>query len=74
MSESTTVHRTTHQVTGLTCGHCVRAVEQEVGAIAGVTDVHVELASGDVTVTSTHPIAHDELVAALDEAGYPLAR
>ncbi|MFC4782847.1 heavy-metal-associated domain-containing protein [Nocardioides sp. MAHUQ-72] len=63
----------THQVTGMTCGHCVSAVEREVGAIPGVTDVRVELATGDVTVTSTRPLTHDELTAALDEAGYQLA-
>ena len=62
-----------HQVSGMTCGHCVSAVEKEVGAIPGVTDVHVELATGDVTVTSTRPLTHDELTAALDEAGYQLA-
>ena len=62
-----------HQVAGMTCGHCVTAVQQEVGAIPGVTDVHVELATGDVTVSSTREIAREELVAALDEAGYQLA-
>ena len=29
----------TFQVTGMTCGHCVAAVKEEVGAIADVTDV-----------------------------------
>ncbi|MCB0905537.1 MAG: heavy-metal-associated domain-containing protein, partial [Nocardioidaceae bacterium] len=38
----------TFQVTGMTCGHCVSAVEEEVGAIADVTDVTVDLASGRV--------------------------
>jgi copper ion binding protein len=66
---STTVHR----VTGMTCGHCVSAVEKEVGAIAGVTEVHVELTTGDVTVSSDRPLDRDELAAAIDEAGYELA-
>ncbi len=38
-----------------------------------MTGVHVELATGDVTVSSTHEIAHDALAAAIDEAGYHLA-
>jgi copper chaperone len=63
----------THRVTGMTCEHCVRAVEHEVGDITGVTAVHVDLATGDVTVSSTHEVARDELVAAVDEAGYRLA-
>jgi copper chaperone CopZ len=51
----------------------VRAVTKEVGAIAGVTDVRVDLTTGRVDVTSTHPIDRDEMVAAIDEAGYDLA-
>jgi copper chaperone len=62
----------TYQVSGMTCGHCVAAVTQEVGAIAGVTDVKVDLATGSVAVTSTAPVAWDQVAAAVDEAGYQL--
>ena len=62
-----------YQVVGMTCGHCVAAVEREVGAIDGVTGVTVDLPTGDVVVTSTRPITDDEMVAAIDEAGYELA-
>jgi len=65
--------RRTYHATGMTCDHCVRAVTEEVGAIAGVTDVQVDLTTGRVDVTSTHPIGHDEMIAAIDEAGYDLA-
>ena len=63
----------TFQVTGMTCGHCVAAVKEEVGAIAGVTDVAVDLASGDVTVASGRELTTAEVAAAVDEAGYELA-
>lgn len=63
----------TYRVTGMTCGHCVAAVEQEVGGIAAVSDVAVDLASGRVTVTSSRPLTIDEMTAAVDEAGYELA-
>ncbi|MGN9810986.1 heavy-metal-associated domain-containing protein [Micromonospora sp. BQ11] len=63
----------TYQVTGMTCGHCVNAVSSEVGAIPGVTDVQVELATGQVTVTSEAPLDTDTVRAAVDEAGYDLA-
>ena len=63
----------TYRVTGMTCGHCVRSVTQEVGALPGVTSVEVELATGEVTVQSDRPLTEDEMVAALDEAGYQLA-
>ena len=44
---------TTVTVEGMTCGHCVNAVESELAAIAGVTDVRVDLATGVVDITST---------------------
>ncbi|HEU5037383.1 MAG TPA: heavy-metal-associated domain-containing protein [Nocardioides sp.] len=69
---STSTQRS-YQVVGMTCGHCVAAVEREVGAIDGVTDVTVDLPTGGVVVTSTRRITDDEMVAAIDEAGYELA-
>jgi copper ion binding protein len=63
---------TTYEVQGMTCGHCVSTVRAEVGAIQGVSDVQVDLASGRVTVTSQGPLDTDTLRAAVDEAGYDL--
>lgn len=63
---------TTYQVQGMTCGHCVNSVSTEVGAIPGVKDVQVDLASGQVTVTSESPLDTDTVRAAVDEAGYDL--
>ncbi|MFG2099406.1 heavy-metal-associated domain-containing protein [Micromonospora echinaurantiaca] len=63
---------TTYQVQGMTCGHCVSSVSAEVGAVPGVTDVQVDLASGQVTVTSEQPLDTDTVRAAVDEAGYDL--
>ncbi|MBY8871713.1 heavy-metal-associated domain-containing protein [Micromonospora sp. PLK6-60] len=62
----------TYQVQGMTCGHCVNAVNTELRAIPGVDDVQVDLASGQVTVTSEHPLDPDTVRAAVDEAGYDL--
>jgi copper chaperone len=63
----------TFHVNGMTCGHCVAAVTEEVGAITGVTDVAVELVSGRVTVGSGREVTVAEVSAAIDEAGYELA-
>jgi copper chaperone len=60
-------------VTGMTCNHCVAAVKDEVGAIADVTDVVVDLATGRVTVASDREVTPAEMAAAIDEAGYELA-
>jgi copper chaperone len=59
-------------VVGMTCGHCVSSVRQEVGAIAGVTDVDVDLKSGRVTIDSTTPVHRDAIKRAVEEAGYEL--
>jgi copper ion binding protein len=64
---------TTYTVTGMTCGHCVQAVTDEVSALDGVERVDVELSSGAVTVVSTEAVALDAIAAAVDEAGYALA-
>ncbi|HET7690593.1 MAG TPA: cation transporter [Nocardioidaceae bacterium] len=63
----------TYTVTGMTCGHCVASVTEEVQEIAGVTDVAVDLASGSVTVTSEAPLDDAAVKAAVEEAGYALA-
>ena len=42
---------TNYVVTGMTCGHCVNHVTEEVSAIPGVTEVKVEQA-GPMTVSS----------------------
>ena len=62
-----------YTVVGMTCGHCASAVTEEVGSLAGVRQVDVDLKSGTVTVTSDRPLAEDEVRDAVTEAGYQLA-
>ena len=69
---TTTPTTTTYSVSGMTCGHCVSAVDAEVSALADVTDVQVDLETGSVTVTSSTPIDEDAVRAAVEEAGYQL--
>jgi copper ion binding protein len=66
------VSTATYTVEGMTCSHCVAAVTEEVGQVAGVSDVAVDLDSGKVTVTSDQPLDRDAVAAAVDEAGYTL--
>jgi copper chaperone CopZ len=61
---------TQYTVTGMTCGHCVNAVTDEVSSVEGVTDVKVVLEGGSLTVTSDSEIPFDKIAAAVDEAGY----
>ncbi|MGI8458281.1 MAG: heavy-metal-associated domain-containing protein [Propionibacteriaceae bacterium] len=64
----------TYTVAGMTCGHCVQAVTEEVEKLDGVTDVVVDLATGSLTLTSTVIVDADAVAAAVDEAGYELVR
>jgi copper chaperone len=64
--------QTTYTVSGMTCGHCVNSVQAEVGQLPGVTEVHVDLANGAVTITSDAPLDETAVRAAVDEAGYTL--
>ena len=59
-------------VPGMTCGHCEVAVKSEVGNVAGVTAVVVDLDTKLVTVTGRE-LDREALVAAIDEAGYEVA-
>ena len=63
----------TYDVVGMTCGHCVHAVTTEVGALAGVTDVHVDLVTGKVQVTAAQTLPTQDVRQAVEEAGYTLA-
>jgi copper chaperone len=62
----------TYTVQGMTCGHCVSAVTEEVSQIDGVHRVEVDLATGTVVVTSERSLTNDEVRGAISEAGYQL--
>ena len=61
----------TFTVTGMTCGHCVASVTEEVSEVPGVTDVQVVLETGQLTVTGD--ASPEEVVAAVQEAGYAVS-
>lgn len=61
---------TSYTVVGMTCGHCVTAVTEEVSQLPGVTAVDVDLASGGLIVTSAAPVDDDAVRSAVEEAGY----
>ena len=62
----------TYTVTGMTCGHCVSSVTEEVSELPGVTDVQVDLDSGRLVVTADEPLGADTVRTAVEEAGYQL--
>jgi copper chaperone CopZ len=62
-----------YTVTGMTCGHCVASVTEEVQEIPGVENVDVVLDTGALTITSAEPIDPATVKEAVEEAGYQLA-
>lgn len=64
---------TTVSVSGMTCGHCVSSVSEELEALAGVDKVDVDLNAGGistVTITSSNALSSSEIGEAIAEAGY----
>ena len=64
--------QTTINVSGMTCGHCISAVTMELSLLPSVTEVDVDLESGQVTITSDAALEQAQLATAIDEAGYEL--
>ena len=61
------------KVGGMSCEHCVKAVTGAVGALPGVSNTIVDLASGIVTVTHDPAAAPvDALKAAIEDQGYDI--
>jgi copper chaperone CopZ len=61
-------------VTGMTCSHCERAVTAELGKLDGITRIDVDVAAGTVITESVETLPIDVVAAAIDDAGYELAR
>ncbi len=60
---------TKYIVTGMTCGHCVAHVTEEVQGVDGVTDVKVQLEGGEMIVTSDEQLPLETIAQAVSEAG-----
>jgi copper chaperone CopZ len=63
------VQTQTFVVTGMTCQPCVASGTEEVGELAGVSSVDVDLASGRLQVTG-QDVTAEQVQAAVAEAGY----
>ncbi|MFF1881945.1 heavy-metal-associated domain-containing protein [Pseudarthrobacter sp. NPDC058196] len=63
-----------YDVEGLTCGHCVRTVEQAVSGVAGVESATVDLVPGGTSrLTVTGTADREALAEAVSSSGYVLA-
>jgi len=62
----------TYTVVGMTCGHCVLSVREEVSEVAGVETVDVDLPSGRMVVRGGG-VSETAVKAAVEAAGYEVA-
>jgi copper chaperone len=60
-------------VSGMHCNHCASSVTEEVSSVSGVSEVKVDLDSGQLIVTSDADVPFESIEAAVDEAGYRVA-
>jgi copper chaperone len=59
----------TLHIEGMSCGHCLKAVNAALGGVAGATIESVELGRAVVLLSEAGPTS-DDLVTAVEEAGY----
>lgn len=60
----------TFTVPNISCGHCVRTIEEEVSGLGGVVSVKADQASKQVVVDWDAPADWDKIKTVLDEIGY----
>ncbi len=61
----------TYNVPDISCQHCIDAITKEVSPLEGVTNLQVDVEAKIVTVVGGDDAA---IVAAIDEAGFDVAR
>lgn len=67
----TTTTHTTLRAEGFTCPSCVQKIEKQVGRLDGVDAVEVKYASSRIEIDHDPALVSvDDLVAAVDRAGY----
>lgn len=65
------MEKVTLNVQGMSCGHCVKAVEGSVGALTGVSSVKVSLEAATVDVEyNTQEVSLDKIKETIDDQGY----
>ena len=68
------MEKKTLKVAGMSCNHCVNAVNKALGGIAGVADIAVSLKDGAVSFNYDPALASIETIkAAITEEGFEIA-
>lgn len=65
------MQKVTLNVQGMSCGHCVKAVEGSVGQLEGVNEVKVNLDAAQVEITfNESQVSVDTIKETIDDQGY----
>ncbi|WP_186424321.1 heavy-metal-associated domain-containing protein [Pannonibacter sp. I15F10I1] len=64
-------HQLMLDVSGMTCGGCAASVQRLLTGVDGVSAASVDLAAKSAAVTVTKNVPVPELVAVLENAGFP---
>lgn len=65
----------TLSVPDISCGHCKMSIEGATSVLAGVSDSSVDIPGKTVTITyESDQVGLDEIVTAIEEQGYEVAR
>jgi copper chaperone len=65
------MEKVTLNVQGMSCGHCVKAVEGSVGSLSGVSSVKVDLKAATVDVEfNQQEVTLDKIKETIDDQGY----
>lgn len=63
--------KTTLNVTGMSCGHCVKAVEESVGKLSGINNVKVDLESNSVEISfDSNQVNLQQITDTIEDQGY----
>ncbi len=65
------VDHVTLNVEGMSCGHCVKSIENSVSAISGVDNVQVHLENGTVDVEFNKDVVKmEQITSTIEDQGY----
>lgn len=62
------------KVKGMSCGHCVKRVTRALESLPGLKNVKVDLQSGEAAFEKPDKVSMDEIVKAIQEAGYQVEK
>ncbi|MCF8144728.1 MAG: copper ion binding protein [Deltaproteobacteria bacterium] len=60
----------TVKIKGMSCNHCVMAVQKALSGVEGVTNIKVDLEKGEATFDEAAPVDTNTIKEAIQKAGY----